>query len=237
MHAIEVCLSPALIHLCGNDRIMVVIDVLRATTSFCTAFDYGVSAIVPIQSIELAKKLKGEGKLIAAERDGLKPDFADFSNSPFDYMNDSVRDKTIYYTTTNGTYAIQKASEKGTVAIGSFLNIPALTDWLSQQNKDITFVCSGWKKNFCIEDTLCAGAFIEQLCINHNFKIEGDAAEMAHMLWINAKGNLSEAVKKAAHFIRLQKLGLAGVLDYALKIGESNSVPVLRNDRLIDVSK
>ncbi len=244
MPSIQVCLTPALIDQINTTResVFVVIDILRATTSFCTAFDFGAEAIVPLDSIELAMQKKKEGKLVAAERDGLKPVFADLSNSPFDYMVDSIKGKSIYYTTTNGTYAIKRAAEKGIVAIGSFRNIPALAEWLVSQSKDIVLVCSGWKDNICLEDTLCAGAIISQLTKSTSisgpeFLTEGDSALISFNLWEHAKGNLHAIVMQAAHYLRLKKLGLEGVLGYALDIGTSYAVPVLEDGRLIDITK
>lgn len=263
MPSIQVCLTPALIDQFSTTKetIFVVIDVLRATTSFCTAFDFGAEAIVPLNSIDQAMKKKEEGCLVAAERDGLKPDFADFSNSPFDYMSEVIEGKTIYYTTTNGTYAIKRAAEKGVVAIGSFRNIPALTLWLASQSKDIILVCSGWKDNICIEDTLCAGAIISNLkeqesvlaknddlssseniihyttYRNAAFYMEGDSALIAKTLWLSAQNDPEAFVKQAAHYLRLKKLGFEGVLGFALEIGASNAVPVLKDDRLINIVK
>ncbi|HLO91146.1 MAG TPA: 2-phosphosulfolactate phosphatase [Lentimicrobium sp.] len=250
MALVEVCFSPALfpfIPQTGN-TLTVVIDILRATTSFCTAFDYGVEKIIPLNSLQQAFECKKQGHLVAAERDGLKPEFADFSNSAFDYMTDAIRGKTIYYTTTNGTEAIMLAKEKGKVAVASFLNYQAMVRWLKTRNEDIILLCAGWKNNFCIEDTLCAGAIAELLMKQENtadnqtaepdkaFIASGDATDAAVLLWQSCNGNPEPLIKKSSHYKRLLKLGYQNVLNYSLESGRSSAIPVFYNDGLIDLS-
>lgn len=239
MPVVEVCFSPALYQYLPlhKDRITVVIDILRATTSFCTAFDFGVEKIIPLDSLDAALENRLKGNLVAAERDGLKPDFADFSNSAFDFMKDSIRGKTIYYTTTNGTEAIKISKEKGKVAIASFLNYPAIVAWLKTRNEDIVLLCAGWKNNFCIEDSLCAGAIAESLLDYQHFIPSGDSTLSAVILWNGCHGNPEELIKKSSHYKRLLNLGYADVLNYSLENGRSSSIPVLYKDELIDLAK
>lgn len=237
MASVEVCLSPALYPFIqrSGEAITVVIDILRATTSFCTAFDYGAKKIVPLDSLQAAFDYKMQGKLVAAERDGLKPEFADFSNSAFDYMTDIVAGKTIYYTTTNGTHAIQVASGHGKIAIASFLNVPAITQWLKEQNEDIILLCSGWKNNYCVEDTLCAGLIAKSLMQDEVFTPSGDSTITAIILWDSCNGDPEPLIRQSSHYQRLKKLGYDNVLKYSLEIGRSLSVPVLHGDGIINL--
>jgi 2-phosphosulfolactate phosphatase len=239
MPQIEVCFSPALYPFRINsiDTIIVVIDVLRATTSFCTAFNYGVEAIIPVASLEDALKHKLENKLVAAERDGLKPDFADFGNSAFDFMDDNLAGKTIYYTTTNGTRAINTASKDGIVAIASFLNLPSISNWLINQNKNIVLLCAGWKDTYCIEDSLCAGAIANEILHSPNFELEGDSALSSIELWDKWSFNPADLIRKSSHYKRLKALGYEIILDYSLHIGHSKCIPVLVDNKIIDLAK
>lgn len=239
MPQIEVCYSPALYPFITNtaDTITVVIDVLRATTSFCTAFNYGVEAIIPVDTLENALKHKQENKLVAAESDGLKPDFADFGNSAFDFMDDDLEGKTIYYTTTNGTKAINMASQNGTVAIASFLNISSISKWLISQNKNVVLLCAGWKNTYCIEDSLCAGAIAMQILFNPNFESSGDSTIAAIDLWDTWSLNPADLVRKSSHFKRLKSLGYENILSYSLHIDRTKCIPVLIDNRIIDLAK
>src|SRR5205814_6998039 len=132
----EVCFSPHSYEVYKSDgNIVVIIDILRATSAICTAFEYGVKSIIPVATVEEAKKLKQQGYLVGAERDGLAVDGFDFGNSPYNYMTDRIKDQNIVLTTTNGTQAIEASRDAYKVVIGSFLNINALCGWLISQNK------------------------------------------------------------------------------------------------------
>ncbi len=239
MPQIETCYSPALYPFRTNtdDTITVVIDVLRATTSFCTAFNYGVEAIIPVDSIEKALKHKQDNQLVAAEEDGLKPDFADYGNSAFDFMDDNLMGKTIYYTTTNGTKAINMAAEKGMVAIASFLNISSISNWLISQNKNVVLLCAGWKNTYCIEDSLCAGAIAMQILSNPNFESSGDSTITAIDLWDTWSLNPADLVRKSSHYKRLRSLGYENILNYSLHIDRAKCIPVLIDHQIIDLAK
>jgi len=109
---IEVCFSPALYHLYHNPKAnVVVIDVMRASTAICAAFAAGAEKIIPVGTVEEAKKMKEAGYILAAERDGIVLDFADFGNSPFNFTPGNVKGKTVAYSTTNGTQAINMAKD------------------------------------------------------------------------------------------------------------------------------
>jgi 2-phosphosulfolactate phosphatase len=161
---LEACFSPAMFMPDENrDSIVVVIDVLRASSAICTAFANGASAIIPVADATEAKDYKSRGYLVAAERDGYILDFADFGNSPFNFTKEKIAGRTIVYSTTNGTGIINLASASYLTVIGSFLNISALTEWLIKQDRDIMLFCAGWKNRFNIEDTVCAGAIFHNL--------------------------------------------------------------------------
>ena len=115
---IEVCYSPALIPYYKNpDAVVVVADVLRASSAIVTAFMNGVERIIPVGTLEEARDYKKRGYMVAAERDGLVRDFADFGNSPFNFTAERVGGKQIVYSTTNGTNAIQLASSGSQIFI------------------------------------------------------------------------------------------------------------------------
>ena len=106
---IEVCFSPAVFqYYKDSNAIAVVIDTLRASSAICNAFQNGVEKLIPVKTIDEARKYKKKGFIVAAERDGYVLDFADFGNSPFNFTEERVKGKTIVYSTTNGTQAIKK---------------------------------------------------------------------------------------------------------------------------------
>ena len=147
------------------------VDILRATTTICTAVGNGVEAIIPVASHEEARQLKAEGYLVASEKDGVQLDFADFGNSAFSFTRDAIGGKTLVYCTTNGTRTLEIAKGASNIVIGAFINISAVTEWLAGQQKDVVILCSGWKNKFCLEDTLFAGALTERLLDTGLFQV------------------------------------------------------------------
>lgn len=224
---IEVCFSTTLFPLFTNDNAhVVVVDVLRSTSAICAAFANGAIEVIPVPSVEEAKKYKEKGFLVAAERDGEKLDFADFGNSPFNFTPETVGGKVLAYSTTNGTSAIIKASGLS-VSIGSFLNLTAIAKWLNNQNEgDLIILCSGWKGKFCMEDSLFAGALCEILLTHPNFYTKCDSVNASLELWSLAKDNLTSFQEKIAQRHRLKKLGLDDVLEYCFTLDSTNVVPL-----------
>lgn len=234
--SIEVCLTPALFpYRQLGDALVVVVDVLRATTSICTAFEHGVEAILPVATLEEARALKQQGYLVAAERDGQVLDFADFGNSAFNFMNNKVKGKTIVYSTTNGTQTIQMAAASGhLVSVGAFSNISALVKFASNWHGNLTVLCSGWKNRFNLEDTVFAGALAQRLIEEAGYQTRDDATQAAVGLWNQAKGDLQGYLLTAEHHERLKKLNLDDVLPYTFTLDTCLSVPVLEERLLTD---
>ncbi len=236
-NTIEVCLVPSEFEnrqTTGN-AIIVINDVLRAATSMITAFHYGLEKIIPVAEIEEAMAYKNAGFLVAAERNGIKIDFADFGNSPFEFMIEEIKHKTLVYSSTNGTQAIEKAKSAGEVVLGAFINLKALAQWIISENKDVIIYCSGWKNKVSLEDTLFAGALTEYLIENHDYVVSFDSTQMALDLWKLAKHDLQNFIKKAVHYDRLKKLNAIDIMDYALTLSTTDAIPLLKNGYLLNV--
>lgn len=238
---VEVAFSPVLYpyKLTRDNFIVVIVDILRATTSITAAFENGVKEIIPVGSVEEARKWKERGYLVASERDGKTLDFADFGNSAFNFMTPEVKGKTIAYSTTNGTQAIEMANKNGEeVAIGSFNNLKALTDWIIDLNKNVVILCSGYKNKFNLEDAFYAGALAHRLMQSGVFMAECDSVTAAMDMWLSGKDNIEMYIDKAAHRERLRNRGQDDVLEYTFTIDNSSALPVLRKSdkRLINLS-
>ncbi|MEI6061303.1 MAG: 2-phosphosulfolactate phosphatase [Bacteroidota bacterium] len=238
MNSIEVCFSPALFRYktTSDNCCVVVVDVLRATTAFCAAFDSGISTIIPVPGLEELKEFKHRGDLTAAERDGKKVDFAEFGNSPSVFLRASLTGRNLAYSTTNGTQAVEMAKASGCITAASFSNLSAISGWLSIQQKDIVILCSGWKNTFSLEDSLCAGALVEILEETGKFARICDAAEAALNLWNQSKQDLPGAVKSASHYQRLLAMGLNEDLRYCFLLNTSKAIPVWDGIGFRDIS-
>ncbi|MFM6983200.1 MAG: 2-phosphosulfolactate phosphatase [Chitinophagaceae bacterium] len=209
MITIKVVLSPALLHLTKvKDTNVVVIDILRATSTICTAIHHGALAVKAVASPAETLNLKSENYLTAAERDGQKLEGFDMGNSPFECMDGRVEGKKIALTTTNGTKCIEAVANAGArnVFAGSFLNLNAMADFLAKDGAPVVMLCAGWKDSFNLEDTLFAGALIEAVSERSETFIDCDAALMAEDLYKIAKSDLVGYLKKSSHYRRLSHL-------------------------------
>jgi 2-phosphosulfolactate phosphatase len=232
MKKIDVCLSPDLMHLYKtDDRTIVVVDILRATSCITTAFAHGIQSIMPFASLDDCRSMKSHGYFTSGERDGKKVEGFDLGNSPFEYMDKKLKGHKIAFTTTNGTQAIAKSIGAKEIVIGSFLNLSSLSEHISQGIHDVLIVCAGWKGKFNLEDTLFAGALIEKL--GNKFTLECDAPQASLHLYLQAKPNLLEFLKEASHVKRLANLNIFEDIKFCLTMDKYTVVPVLKGSEFL----
>ena len=230
---IEVCYSPALFpHYENREAIVVVTDILRASSAIVTAFMNGVEKIIPVGTLEEARAYKEQGFMVAAERDGIVRDFADFGNSPYNFTPERVRGNQIVYSTTNGTNAIQLASSGRQVLIGAYLNLTALARHIRKEQKDLLVLCAGWKNKYNLEDTLFAGALAEKVLEDKGFYTICDATLGAMDLYSTAKQDMMGYIEKVAQRHRLKKNNLDDVIGYCHETDLTELIPVLKGDHL-----
>lgn len=235
---VEVCFSPYLFDLYKDDfDIIVVIDVLRATSAICAAFHYGVKEIIPVSTIDEAKEYQKKGYLVGAERGGQVVEGFDFGNSPYAYMVPQVKDKTVVLTTTNGTKAINLAKTCGQVVIGALSNLEVLQTWLEKQDKNILCLCSGWQNKFNLEDTICAGAICDHLLSTGNFRSVEDSSIASKYLFLSAKDNILGYLKASSHRRRLKNLNLNVDIKYCLNPNLAPVIPILQDGKLVAISE
>ena len=230
---VEVCFSPEQYSLYGNNfDIVVVIDVLRATSVICTAFHYGVKKIIPISSIEEASIYLKNGFHVAAERKGEIVNGFKLGNSPLTYMNGDLKGQTLVITTTNGTKAIEMAKDCKQLLIGSFLNLDALSNYLLQMNKNVLLLASGWQGKFCLEDTICAGAICNQLLKTNKFTSVNDTTIASKYLFQSAQSNYFGYLKASSHRKRLKKLKLNEDIKHCLTPNLTDVIPFREDNYL-----
>lgn len=228
MKTIDVCLSPDLMHLYKvHDKTVVVVDILRATSCMTTAFAHGIESITPFAKLEDCLAMKSKGFYTTGERDGKKVDGFDLGNSPFEYMDPSLKGKKIAFTTTNGTQAIEKSRAAKEVIIGSFLNLSSVVRHLLFGKNNILIVCAGWKGKVNLEDTLFAGAVVDKL--KDFIEPDCDAPLAAQHLYNCAKEDMAKFLSGSSHVKRLAKLNIHKDIDYCLTPDQYQVVPVLKD--------
>lgn len=239
MPIVKVCFTPAQYPLYAQDEaITVVVDILRATTAICTAFEYGIDYVIPVPHVEDTYFYKNEDNvIIAAERGGEIVEGFEFGNSPLSYMRPDIQGKKLVITTTNGTQAIEAAKDCPYILIGSFVNFSALMQALKGLNKDVMVLCAGWKNRFNLEDTLFAGAVVEDLKnAGYSYENDSDAAIASLSLYQAAKSDLNAFLLESSHRNRLARLKLQEDIDYCLSFDKTNAVPCFINGQLINAT-
>jgi len=232
---VEVCYSPALfpVYYSSKNCVVVVIDVFRATSAICTAFQNGVKSIIPVASVDEAKEYQSKGYIAAAERHGEIVEGFDMGNSPFSYMNPELKGKEVVLTTTNGTKAIERAKAADKVIVGSFLNLDAVCNYLIAQNKNVILLCAGWKDRYNLEDSLFAGAVVHRLMKREEYTGLADSSLAAEHLYRIAKGDLNEFLRSSSHRNRLARLNLEKDIRYCLQENTMDLVPIFQGNALV----
>ena len=231
------CLSPSLLNLYDVDKsIVVIIDVLRATSTIATALYNGARSIIPVDSVaECIRIGKQIDSITAGERDGKIAEGLEHGNSPFEYPREFIEGKTLVLTTTNGTKLLHMALDRNAKGIitGSFPNLSAVCDYLLAQKQNVILGCAAWKNRVNIEDALFAGAVINR--IGKHFSINCDSSQIATALYKDAKSDLYKFMKQkeASHYKRLTGFGLEKDIRYCLTEDGANVLVIYEDGKLV----
>ncbi len=234
---LNTCLSPSLLHLYDvSSSIVVIIDILRATSTIATALFNGAKSIIPVDSVADCIKLGKQMDVITAgERDGKIAEGLKYGNTPLQYQPQFIKGKTLVLTTTNGTRLLHMALAENAQSIitGSFCNLTAVSNYLIAQNKNVILACAAWKDRVNIEDTLFAGAVISR--IKNHFYQNCDASQIAETLYQQAGDDLFGFMRdhNASHYHRLMDYGLEEDIRFCLTIDNANQLILYKEGRLI----
>lgn len=232
---LEVCFSPALLHLYDTtDTVVVIIDIFRATSTITAALHNGARCVIPVASvaecIDLGRDIPGS--ITAGERDGKIAAGLQHGNSPLEYPVEFINDRTLVLTTTNGTRLLHMVKDAAAIVIGSFLNLQAICNYLQAEGKNVLLGCASWKDRFNMEDTLFAGAVVHH--IGHAFDINCDSARAARILYESTTGtDLLEFLKDSSHYRRLSAYGLVQDMQYCVTPDLHPVVPILRGRDIV----
>ena len=228
---IEVFFSPASVdELSMRGRNVVIIDVLRASTTICTALRNGAREIIPTPDTESATKisanLSADSRLLGGERQGKKIDGFDLGNSPLEYTPEKVGGKTIIFTTTNGAGAIYKCRYASMALVGTFVNISSIVRTMVDIGGTWTILCSGREGAFSAEDATCAGMIISK--VQSEVEVETDDAGLTFgILYRHFKRSILGMMKKSQHGKYLMSIGFSDDLKFCAAIDTVPVVPML----------
>ena len=237
MPKLDVCFSPELLPLHDlRGQVVVVVDILRASSTIVTALGEGVSHVFPVATLDECAALgRQQGCLTAAERDGLPAPGFDLGNSPFGFLDPArpVRGRALAISTTNGTAALRRSLAAEAVVVGAFLNLTAVADFVRRQGRDVLVVCAGWKGQFCLEDTVFGGALAARLAPDFDVR-SSDAALAAQHLWQLGRPDMAAYLLQSAHVRRLNSLEASQDFEFCLRTDAYAAVlPRWQHDRLV----
>jgi len=187
------------------NRTIVVIDVIRATSTIVTALAHGAQAVYPTgsteEAIKLAQSLGREDTLLCGERKGLKVEGFDLGNSPGEFTPEAVEGKRLVMTTTNGTKAFLSATGARKILAASLLNLDAVIDAL-EESDELVVICAGKENRFSLDDAVCAGHLLRGLRERREGAFEYDDAATAVL-------RLARAYEPDEAFLRSTRAGRA----------------------------
>jgi 2-phosphosulfolactate phosphatase len=230
---IDVSFSPATVdELQMRGKNVVIVDVLRASTTIAMALQNGAREIIPVHSIENAVKISGslfgDVTLRGGERFGKIIEGFNLGNSPMEYTESAVKGKSIIFSTTNGTAAITKCKYARNLVIGSFVNLTDVVEFVKETSSDFHICCAGRDSagfsDFSLEDSVCAGIIINRL-LKENPSIElTDSSSAAVTLFKSYGKSITKMLRNCDHGRYLIEIGFERDLEIC---GDTDSIPIL----------
>lgn len=218
-----------------SGRVVIVIDVFRATSCICTAIASGAKGVVPATTIEQAMSLKADlcsahRVLLGGERFTRKIDGFDLDNSPLSYDRDMVEGAMIVMSTTNGTRALNGALAAGAqrVVVGALVNAKAVAKAVGQMGLDVAILCAGRKDHYTMEDALAAGMIASLIQAEHTATLSDIAYTMIDF-YDRHKDDLRAVLRHCAHYNHVMDGGLADDVAYCLSTDLLDVVPQFDN--------
>ncbi|MBT8400876.1 MAG: 2-phosphosulfolactate phosphatase [Rhodothermia bacterium] len=220
-----------------RDRTVVVIDVLRTSTTIAAALSNGARYVVPTSDLDdagkIASGLDPASYCLGGERSGVKIEGYNFGNSPLEYDRAAVAGKTLILTTTNGTPAIRRARHAAHLVVAGFVNAGLATRFIREKGLDTIIVCAGWRNRVSLEDTLCAGRILNELWQGAEPAGSTDTSHIAFTLYRHEKDDVAAAVRRSRHAKRLVSMGLAEDVEYCASENTLGVLPAYGDRRLV----
>lgn len=223
----------------GN-RVVAVIDVLRASTTVAVALANGARNIIPFESTEEAVSRsksfeRGEVRLAGERKMHPVPGF-DFGNSPREFTREAVEGKTVLFSTTNGTAALVAVQGARDAVVASFVNFSAVLTLLRtalRGGEDVVLLCAGRERQFSLEDAACAGRFVRHLTRRQTQEVTlNDAALAALQIERGYGDRLEKLFHDSAHGQALVAAGFEEDLHICAELDGYPVIPIY-HDRQI----
>ena len=218
-------------------RTVIVIDVLRASSTIATALSNGARSVIAVpdmaQAGKIASNLDQSSYLLGGERGAEKIEGYHLGNSPLEYTPEVVKGRTIILNTSNGTAAIASAPSADHLVVGCLLNAKRVVEFVRKAGLDVAIICAGSRNRVSLEDTLCAGLMLHRLWEGEEPGLVSDTAHIAFTQYGNDQHHLQNALRRCNHAQWLASKGFAEDVDYCLRIDALPVLPYYDDNHLV----
>ncbi|HET9097464.1 MAG TPA: 2-phosphosulfolactate phosphatase [Candidatus Baltobacteraceae bacterium] len=235
----DVSLTPSEIPSALTDTAVVVMDVLRATTTIVYALQSGAERVIPCEepadALAMRERFGAHPVVLGGERDSVRIPGFDLDNSPLSYTREAVQGKTVAFTTTNGTRALHRAMQASPHAIlcGAFVNLGAVVQRLLRMDPpNVLLACAGSEGAAALEDVLLAGAVADRLSTADSRVSLSDAAKVAALAYRSAQEDLQASIASSDHAQTLIRAGFADDVSLAAQVDRALIVPVVQGGEI-----
>lgn len=216
-----------------HNKTVIVVDVLRTTTSMVEALQNGASQIIPARDVTEAMAFTGHlgrnESLLAGERGGVKLTDFNLGNSPFEFGETAVKNKSIVMYTSNGTGAILAAKNARELYLGCLRNRLAASKVAAQAKNDLIILCAGTDGECSSDDVIASGGILQGVL--DEIGCENEISDFGYMAlwlykdWIDGKIDLMNIL----HYRRLKQLGCEQDLQHCFEQDKTLCVPKYEN--------
>jgi 2-phosphosulfolactate phosphatase len=220
-------------------RLVVIVDVLRASTTVATALGNGAKTVIPLEGadevITRSKEFARTGVLLAGEQKMLPIAGFDLGNSPQDFTPEVVEGKTILITTTNGTRTLLGVQGARDIVIASYVNFTAVLAMMklaARSNTDIAIICAGEEGSFTLEDAACAGRYVRAIPKRADTVVWNDAASASVLIERKYGDNIEKVFKESSHGQALESAGFGDDLTAAAEVDSYPVVPIWQDRQI-----
>jgi len=218
-----------------REKTVVVIDVLRASTTIAAALSNGAREIIPVATVESAVKISGnllgDVILLGGERNGKMIDGFNLGNSPAEYTEERVKGKAVIFSTTNGSQALVKARYARELFVCGFVNVGTVAEAIWRTPRDFTIVCAGNDGVLSMEDSVCAGMLIARVAAEGQVDAElSDGALVARTLYRTFGRGILKMIRSTDHGRHLLEIGFGEDLKFCAGVDTLPVLPLLEGN-------
>jgi 2-phosphosulfolactate phosphatase len=180
----------------AQEHVVILVDVLRASSTIITALANGAAAVIPVPTIEEAQQRASSlpDAFLAGERETHPPPGFDFGNSPQSFLTPQIRGRLIILTTSNFTRTLGHPPETATILVGGFLNIEHVAATAlrlhTETNHPISIISAGSPQGPSVEDDFTADHLRIRIQFNTDPPSYADPADLARELLVTQHGSL-----------------------------------------------